>query len=166
MERFVCALCCGPKVGAALQSCHHANDQLWRADLLLAENTHIREERRQIASILSLPRCAKTGTSIRKWAFSRHGVALIQTWRGILGFLGFGVAPALLYNSGPGAGGESRWRSRSPRSLHVRFPAYDNAIMGSQVNFCVWAPRQSFAGIHVHLSPSRRHFHLNVSMKR
>jgi hypothetical protein len=44
MERFVCALCCGPKVGAALQSCHHANDQLWRADLLLAENTHIREE--------------------------------------------------------------------------------------------------------------------------
>jgi hypothetical protein len=44
-----------PKVGAALQSCHHANDQLpafalrllrragWRADLLLAEETHIRE---------------------------------------------------------------------------------------------------------------------------
>jgi hypothetical protein len=32
------------KVGAALQSCHHANDQLWRADLLLAEATHIREE--------------------------------------------------------------------------------------------------------------------------
>jgi hypothetical protein len=32
------------KVGAALQSCHHANDQLWRADLLLAEETHIREE--------------------------------------------------------------------------------------------------------------------------
>jgi hypothetical protein len=32
------------KVGAALQSCHHANDQLWRADLLLAEKTHIREE--------------------------------------------------------------------------------------------------------------------------
>ncbi len=26
-----------PKVDVALQSCHHANDQLWRVDLLLAE---------------------------------------------------------------------------------------------------------------------------------
>ena len=34
------------KVGAALQSCHHANDHpdVRRDDLLLAEKTHIREE--------------------------------------------------------------------------------------------------------------------------
>jgi hypothetical protein len=36
------------KVGAALQSCHHANDHpdVRRDDLLLAETTHIREERK------------------------------------------------------------------------------------------------------------------------
>ena len=45
MERFVCAVMLWTKVGAALQSCHHANDHpdVRRDDLLLAEGTHIRE---------------------------------------------------------------------------------------------------------------------------
>ena len=48
MDRFVCAAMLWTKVGAALQSCHHANDQLWRADLLLAEEAHIREEQKNV----------------------------------------------------------------------------------------------------------------------
>jgi len=50
MERFVCAVMLWTKVGAALQSCHHANDHpdVRRDDLLLAEETHIREESEEL----------------------------------------------------------------------------------------------------------------------
>ena len=46
----MCAVMLWNKVGAALQSCHHANDHpdVRRDDLLLAEETHIREESEEL----------------------------------------------------------------------------------------------------------------------
>jgi hypothetical protein len=56
-----------PKVGAALQSCHHANDQLWRADLLLADEALKRSENCQVSG--EMARWRPTSAKLNAYAF-------------------------------------------------------------------------------------------------
>jgi hypothetical protein len=71
------------KVGGALQSCHHANDQLWRADLLLADQALKRSENCQASGEMARwrPTSAKrNGYDNRYLSWLAFRMGMITKW--------------------------------------------------------------------------------------
>jgi hypothetical protein len=54
------------QVGAALESCHHANDQLWRADLLLADEALKRAENCQVSGEMARGRSGRPSLTVAR----------------------------------------------------------------------------------------------------